>query len=88
MRNALAYVLLNARRHAAKWMAALPSLGRLDAASSARWFFGWREDMEIDRSPPRELGVAPAVARAKTWFLRRGWRIHGLLDPNEIPGKI
>src|SRR5262245_492624 len=55
VRNALAYVLLNARRHAAKRIARLQKLGRkakplpragvLDGASSARWFDGWRDDL-------------------------------------------
>ena len=86
VRNALAYVLLNARRHAAKRRARLASTGALDAASSARWFEGWRRDVPVDRSPPRALGSTPAVAKPRTWFLRAGWRVHGLLDPNAIPG--
>jgi hypothetical protein len=96
VRNALAYVLLNARRHAEKRLAKLRKRGRavrplaktnvLDAASSARWFQGWRDDALLDRSPPRALGWAPAVGAAKTWLLAVGWRRHGLLDPNEVPG--
>ncbi|MCC6764872.1 MAG: hypothetical protein IT293_09435 [Deltaproteobacteria bacterium] len=39
-RNALRYVLLNARRHAARAGAALTASVRLDPASSARWFDG------------------------------------------------
>ena len=98
VRNALAYVLLNARRHAAKQIAHLrlrqenlPALRRanvLDAASSARWFEGWRRDVTVDRSPPRALGSAPAVGAATTWLLTEGWRRHGLLDPNEVPGGL
>ena len=98
VRNGLGYVLLNARRHAAKRIARLrkrgvvvaplPSLGILDPASSARWFAGWIEDLLLDRSPPPGLGAEPAVARAKTWLLGVGWRIHGLLDPNAIPGAL
>ena len=96
VRNALAYVLLNARRHAAKRIArlqrrglkvaALPNAGTLDGASSARWFAGWRRDVAVDRAPPRTLRAEPAVAPARSWFLTSGWRMHGLLDPNEIPG--
>jgi hypothetical protein len=98
VRNALAYVLLNARRHAAKRIGELrkrgikvgsiPRRGILDAASSARWFPGWRRDVAVDRSPPSALGAEPAVAGAETWLLVRGWRMHGLLDPNEIPGAL
>jgi REP element-mobilizing transposase RayT len=89
VRNALAYVLLNARRHAAKRIARLREQGKmvkplspsrlLDAFSSARWFDGWRGDVKMDRSNP-------AVAPPRTWFLRTGWRRHPLLDPSEIPG--
>jgi REP element-mobilizing transposase RayT len=97
VRNALAYVLLNARRHAAKRIARLgrkakplPRQGVLDAASSARWFDGWRDDLDhaLDRSPPRVLGRAPAVVEPTVWLLLEGWRRHGLLDPNEIPGGL
>jgi hypothetical protein len=97
VRNALAYVLLNARRHAAQlwsglraeaWRWRCSALGRLDGASSARWFDGWRGDVEIQRPPPYSLGIQPVVAAPRTWFLRTGWRIHGLLDPNAIPGAL
>jgi hypothetical protein len=75
LRNTLAYVLLNARRHAAKRIArlhrsgakvpALPHAGAaLDAASSARWFDGWRRDVVVDRSPPHPLGAEPAGCAA------------------------
>jgi hypothetical protein len=98
VRNAIAYVLLNARRHAAKEIARLRKLGRtaeplapariLDGASSARWFDGWREGAKVDRSPLPDLGLATAsvVAAPRTWFLRVGWRKHRLIDPSEIPG--
>lgn len=42
VRRALAYVLLNARRHWAKARSGQrPPTPRLDGASSARWFDGW-----------------------------------------------
>src|SRR5262245_65588087 len=98
VRNAIAYVLMNARRHAAKhiaWLrsrgvevASLPNRGTIDGASSARWFPGWRHDVAIDRAPPPRLGRAPAVAFPRTWLLGAGWHKHGLLDPNEIPGGL
>jgi REP element-mobilizing transposase RayT len=82
VRRALAYVLLNARRHLAKrrhlaQAAAVP----LDPASSARWFDGWRREAASDfpgGGAPRE------VARPRTWLLRVGWRRHGLVDPAEL----
>jgi hypothetical protein len=80
VRRAIAYVLLNARRHAAKagrrvrdWVA------RVDPASSGRWFAGWR-------TPQPQARDAPAVAAPRTWLLAVGWRRHGLIDPSEVPG--
>src|SRR4029450_10832595 len=42
VRRALAYVLLNARRHLAKRRSLLRASSSLDPASSARWLDGWR----------------------------------------------
>lgn len=85
--RALRYVLLNARKHAAKAATgprATPLV--LDAASSARWFDGWSfVSPEMRRAPPG-LSISPVVARARTWLLRKGWRTHGLLDPAAVPG--
>jgi hypothetical protein len=78
VRNALAYVLLNARHHARRFA----SGSGLDPASSARWFDGWRR-------PSAVAGRAPVVApvvQARTWLLTIGWRRHGLIDPDEVPG--
>jgi len=80
VRNALAYVLLNARRHA---LGAARKVGRgmmVDPASSGRWFEGWRRPI----GPARD---APAVAGAHTWLLRKGWRRHGLIGLDEIPAR-
>jgi REP element-mobilizing transposase RayT len=83
VRRALAYVLLNARRHLAKRRhVSRAEPARLDPASSARWFDGWRRDFapeEID------VTVTPEVAPPHTWLLRVGWRRHGLVDPAELP---
>jgi len=81
VRNALAYVLLNARRHAAKLGQRLSKTRGVDPASSGRWFEGWR-------SPPAQRAASdlPAVAAARTWLLRVGWRRRGLIDPSEVPG--
>jgi hypothetical protein len=57
-------------------------LGRargVDLFSSGRWFEGWRT------GTPARPSADPPVAEPRTWFLRRGWRLHGLIDPNEIP---
>jgi hypothetical protein len=79
VRNALAYVLLNARRHLAKSRRALSRAAVVDPASSGRWFRGWRVGSQPSYEP------CP-VAAPHTWLLRIGWRRHGLLDPSEIPG--
>ena len=84
VRRALAYVLLNARRHLAKSRGvSRAATAPLDGASSARWFDGWRPEAA---SRFRVSDGAPEVARPRTWLLRVGWRRHGLVDPSEVPG--
>jgi hypothetical protein len=83
VRRALAYVLLNARRHLAKTGRAAPAGASLDPASSARWFDGWRPEV-ANRLP--DAGGNPEVSRPRSWLLRIGWRRHGLVDPGEVPG--
>jgi REP element-mobilizing transposase RayT len=80
VRNAIAYVLLNARRHAAARGRAVGRWAvRIDPASSGRWFEGWRTARARPADPP-------AVARPSTWLLAVGWRRRGLIDPEEVPG--
>ena len=79
VRNAIAYVLLNARRHLAKRGRALPGIARIDPASSGRWFAGWRTPAPRVRDPP-------AVAAPRTWLLSVGWRRRGLISAAEVPG--
>jgi len=79
VRAALAYVLLNSRKHAGERMlAAAGRKARIDPGSSGRWFEGWAQAPE----PPADR---PAVAPARTWLLRTGWRRHGLIRPDEVP---
>jgi len=84
VRNALAYVLLNARHHLAKRGGVLGRLAILDAASSARWFDGWKlgRTSPVDPRAPYE---AKEVASPHTWLARIGWRRHGLIDPAAPP---
>jgi REP element-mobilizing transposase RayT len=77
-RNAIAYVLLNARRHLAKAGRTLPAISAIDPASSGRWFEGWARAPEPALDPP-------AVTPARSWLLRTGWRRHGLIRSDEIP---
>ena len=61
----LAYVLMNARRHLAKVGRATRAAFRLDPASSARWFDGWRPDVA---NCMRDLDRRCEVARPRTWL--------------------
>jgi REP element-mobilizing transposase RayT len=82
VRNALVYVLNNARKHGV--------LGAgVDAFSSGPWFDGWR----LDESPQQrrvrdrcQLARASPTATAHTWLLRIGWRSRGLIDTSAVPG--
>jgi putative transposase len=75
VRNALAYVLNNAKRHG------IFHAG-VDGFSSGRWFDGWREAKPVD------LGSA-IVAKARTWLQTIGWRRWGLISLDEVPrGKV
>ena len=80
VRHALAYVLLNARKHWRQRNGNAPPVV-LDIASSGAWFDGWK------RPPPivEPKGPRP-VARARSWLLSEGWRRRGLVDPAEVPG--
>jgi REP element-mobilizing transposase RayT len=83
VRNAIAYVLLNARKHAARAGRALSRAVWIDPASSGRWFDGWRVEGVSDPGS----GTA-AVSSARYWLLSAGWRRGGLLDPSEIPSPL
>jgi REP element-mobilizing transposase RayT len=73
VRNALAYVLLNARKHGRE-------VDTVDPCSSARWFDGWRDQsLVVDL-----LLDPPAVVAPRTWLLGTGWRRHGLLRFDEV----
>ena len=85
--RALRYVLLNARRHAARRARRVTSL-LLDPASSGRWFDGWRRDARIGPESVHDPTAGrSSVARPRHWLLRVGWRRHGLLDPDDVPGR-
>jgi len=94
VRNALRYVLLNARHHVAmatanmrKLPAVSPASVRLDPASSARWFDGWKPGRSQNPGTHAPAAVVHRpVARARTWLLAVGWRRYGLLDPADVPG--
>lgn len=78
---ALAYVLLNARRHWTKRFGNPPPV-RLDEASSSRWFTGWAK-LPFENAAPPDI---PEVAAPHTRLARVGWRRHGPIDPAAVPG--
>jgi REP element-mobilizing transposase RayT len=81
VRAALVYVLHNARHHG------LRILG-FDPYSSGPWFDGWsrRSDRHRTRSN-RVLALASGFpgAKARSWLLLLGWRLHGLIGFEERP---
>ncbi|HKE14731.1 MAG TPA: transposase [Kofleriaceae bacterium] len=80
-RNALVYVLHNARRHGE----AVPTI---DIYSSAWYFDGWRNDVwRGGFAPPDNQHDGPPVAPAATWLLTTGWKLRagGPIDTAEVP---
>jgi hypothetical protein len=91
VRNAIAYVVLNARRHARRSGArgSFPPQPSIDPYSSGYWFDGWRGDVSaLRRVAAQYLQPAePPVATPRTWLLGVGWRRSRLIDPAEVPGR-
>jgi REP element-mobilizing transposase RayT len=79
VRAALCYVLNNALHHGLACARAGEPVP--DPCSSAPWFDGWLMVL-APRAPP---GAAPVVA-ARTWLLTIGWRRHGRIAVDEVPG--
>jgi REP element-mobilizing transposase RayT len=79
VRNALAYVLLNARKHQG-----IPC--GLDPCASVVWSADAFAD-RVYRDGLRLLAAerAPPVALPRTWLLSAGWRRHGLLGVRDFP---
>lgn len=80
VRNALVYVLGNARKHAAAGRMLQAAHG-LDEHSSARWFDGYVDAL----APSLPIDATAPVAVSRTWLLTRGWRRHGLIGVGETP---
>jgi REP element-mobilizing transposase RayT len=84
VRNALRYVLLNARHHMAgaeedrirDWV---------DPYSSGYWFEGWHRSIVMNRDLAKVATIARPTAKARTWLLSVGWRRWGLLDFDDVP---
>jgi len=86
VRNALRYVLLNARHHAAERGEKLYR-GWVDPFSSAPWFEGWNAPIRVASWIKRLISRERPTARATTWLLTQGWRKHGLLEVDDVPGR-
>jgi putative transposase len=72
VRNAIVYVLMNAKKHGIRCVG-------IDPLSSAPWFahgFAPRLEPRVESPPTRE---------AHTWLGSVGWRRHGLLRVDERP---
>jgi REP element-mobilizing transposase RayT len=76
VRNALVYVLNNARRHGVKLDWSCP-----DPFSSGRWHDGWSDFIAETCS-----SLLLPVSAACTWLLTKGWRCHGLPSVASVPG--
>ena len=85
VRNALAYVLNNWRRHGEHEVGEARGW-QIDRFSSALGFDGWKERQHRPFVPPDDYEPL-AVRAAKTWLLTTGWRRHGLISVLEVPGK-
>jgi len=91
VRNAIVYVLANARKHARRTLPA-----GIDPCSSAIWFDGWSEVRAESGVPPpfferprwrNHSNEVPTSAdfAPRTWLCRTGWRRHGLISLGEMP---
>jgi REP element-mobilizing transposase RayT len=81
IRRCLAYVLNNERRHCYQHGGWLKLADYIDPCSSGLFFDGWRQRMQ------RPSGLDPPVVEARGFPLRKGWRRHGLIAVDEIPGR-
>ena len=85
VRNALRYVLLNARRHAQRADRGV-CVGYASTRPRPRVGSTAGSEGALDAGRKDRVARARPVARARTWLLTAGWRRHGLLDPADVPG--
>ncbi len=90
VRNAIVYVLQNARKHFQQKGVALRG-NWLDKFSSAGFFDGWNAVAAKETVTLRELWIAAGInpktptRDASTWLLRVGWRRLGMIQASEVP---
>ncbi len=80
VRNALLYVLNNARKHG------VFTIGGCDPYSSGDRFEGWVDAPESSGTTASVGGPEPC-SLPKSWLLRTGWMRHGLLELHAVPGR-
>jgi REP element-mobilizing transposase RayT len=85
MRNTLAYVLSNWRRHSEHLRTAAAGRSRLDPYSTAIRFDGWKEAPQMNVTADYE--PLPAAA-PETWLLRVGWQRYGRISAYAVPGPL
>jgi REP element-mobilizing transposase RayT len=87
VRNAIAYVVNNWRRHD-EHLAAFARAWKVDPFSSGIGFDGWKElagaPFRLRPTTYEELAVWPP----RSWLLSTGWRRHGLISYDEKPGPL
>ena len=82
MRNALAYVLNNWRRHSEDERSPAARMATLDPYSTAIHFRGWKQAPKVGVPP----GYEPLPsAEATTWLLRVGWERYGPINAYAVP---
>jgi putative transposase len=81
--NALRYVLLNRKHHAAEKKF---SKYWVDPYSSAPWFTGWAEPISKHAWMVQDLMKEPAPTKPPSvWLLTTGWKQHGPLRFDDAP---
>ena len=84
VRNAIAYVVNNWRKHRDDGGRFTLHGGRLDPYASGLAFTGWREPLPRDIAlPPRY--EPPPVSEPRTWLLAHGWRRARPISMLEVP---
>jgi len=83
VRHALRYVLNNFRHHTPQTL----DRAWFDPYSSAPWFDGWSTPLLLNTPAKRALASTPPPTRPATvWLLTTGWRRHGAIGVDEVPG--
>ena len=83
VRNAIRYVLLNRKHHAAEKRF---ERGWIDPFSSAIWFGGWARRVRVTEHV-QDIAIEPRpTVAAQTWLLTKGWvRRGGMIDYDDKP---